>query len=135
MNLPYVLWVLATAVFLLSAYSYIYAYRFVYLFHTLVRFSRPYCLSAFPRVPLLFAGISQNLLLVFLIVLQRSMSLSISLSYSYFSQANILTGVVNLSMQTIYASSVVAFAVLSVYLTTLSILACTLKWFDIRCRL
>nr|CCA26326.1 delta 5 fatty acid desaturase putative [Albugo laibachii Nc14] len=67
-NLPYVLWVLATAVFLLSVYSFIYAY------------------SAFPRIPLLFEGISQNLLLVFIV-------------------ANIMTGVVNLSMKTIYASS------------------------------
>ncbi|KAF0715588.1 hypothetical protein AaE_011297 [Aphanomyces astaci] len=72
------------------------------------------CMS--PRVPLIFTGISRNQLFVFLI-------------------ANLITGAVNLSMQTLYAPPVVGFGIMLLYLFAVSVLAVGLEWFHIKVKL
>ncbi|RHY01107.1 hypothetical protein DYB35_009163 [Aphanomyces astaci] len=76
----------------------------------------PSCGSMSPRVPLIFTGISRNQLFVFLI-------------------ANLITGAVNLSMQTLYAPPVVGFGIMLLYLFAVSVLAVGLEWFHIKVKL
>ncbi|RHY33700.1 hypothetical protein DYB32_004173 [Aphanomyces invadans] len=69
-----------------------------------------------PRVPLIFAGISRNQLFVFLV-------------------ANLMTGAVNLSMQTLYATPAVGFGIMVVYLFAVSVVAAVLDHFQIKVKL
>ncbi|KAG9416630.1 hypothetical protein AC1031_001021 [Aphanomyces cochlioides] len=73
-------------------------------------------ISLSPRVPLIFSGISHNQLFVFLI-------------------ANLMTGAVNLSMQTIYAPTEVGMVIVGLYMFAVCVLAVLLEWFQIKVKL
>jgi phosphatidylinositol glycan class W len=70
-----------------------------------------------PAPPLLEA-INRNALAVFLLVrssLSPSLNVRLKMGWIYVGQANVVTGVVNLSMRTMYASDGRAMAVLAAY--------------------
>ncbi|CAH0488366.1 unnamed protein product [Peronospora farinosa] len=98
LNLSYLLWVMAESVFLLAIYCVI----------------QTVCML--PRVPLLFQGINQNQLFIFIV-------------------ANLMTGAVNLSMHTINASPVIASTVLLFYMLAICVLASVLQQAHIRIKL
>ncbi|CAI5731489.1 unnamed protein product [Peronospora destructor] len=98
LNLSYLLWVMAESVFLLAMYCVI----------------QTVCML--PRVPLLFQGINQNQLFIFIV-------------------ANLMTGVVNLSMHTIHATPAIACAVLLLYMLAVCVLASVLQQAHIRIKL
>ncbi|TMW57331.1 hypothetical protein Poli38472_003256 [Pythium oligandrum] len=75
-----------------------------------------YAVSLLPRTPLLFQGVSRNQLFIFLI-------------------SNIATGIVNLSMQTIYASNLTAAGVLVTYMLAVSTVATLLETYNVRIKL
>ncbi|OQR99739.1 GPI-anchored wall transfer protein 1 [Achlya hypogyna] len=98
LNLPYVGWVLAQGLVVLVTHSLGNNFSF------------------WPRVPIIFNGISRNQLFVFLV-------------------ANLATGAINLNMRTIYASPAVGTSVLLCYLVGVSIFAVALDYFHIKIKL
>ncbi|OQR81437.1 GPI-anchored wall transfer protein 1 [Thraustotheca clavata] len=98
LNTPYVGWCLAQGLIVLVT-------------HSIANI-----LSIWPRVPIIFSGMSRNQLFVFLI-------------------ANLSTGIVNLNMRTIYASPVVGATVMFIYMFALSLLAVVLEYFNIKIKL
>ena len=54
------------------------------------------------------------------------------LSSLYFPQANLFTGVVNVSMQTMHANTLIALVVLTSYVAISSAIGPVLTWFDVR---
>ncbi|EQC38618.1 hypothetical protein SDRG_04319 [Saprolegnia diclina VS20] len=98
LNVPYVGWILAQGLIVLVTHS------------------LGNLLSIWPRVPILFRGISRNQLFVFLV-------------------ANLSTGAVNLNMRTIYASETTGAIVLVLYLLGVSLVAVALDFFNIKIKL
>lgn len=68
-----------------------------------------------PSAPAIFQAINKNGLLIFLLVGCASFPFEFS-SFSFREQANLLTGAVNLSMQTMYSSDATAVSVLVLYM-------------------
>jgi phosphatidylinositol glycan class W len=74
-------------------------------------------------VELFFAGVSNRTTSLLSAVNRNQLA--------FFLAANLLTGLVNMSMQTLFASSLVSFAVMTAYLSTLALLAIILDKFNV----
>ncbi|RHY70281.1 hypothetical protein DYB30_001560 [Aphanomyces astaci] len=117
-SVPVALLLLAGVLVLTTHSAYLHLWYAIFVSGMGPEFPRitPSCGSMSPRVPLIFTGISRNQLFVFLI-------------------ANLITGAVNLSMQTLYAPPVVGFGIMLLYLFAVSVLAVGLEWFHIKVKL
>jgi phosphatidylinositol glycan class W len=119
-NLQYVLWVAAYNTSFLLGYIILGA-----LYHgnsPLLDVSDPEDTNQ--EVPVLLNAINKNGLLFFLVVSTSSLPTILHNHQINYFQANVLTGLVNLSVQTMYSSDDVAMGCLTVYMAVL----CGLAW-------